>query len=1250
MHATKKTIFPDRVSVKSNFLSVISVIPPVVVATLALVLLDGCKSQTKKTPPYASSSEARKLPSLSEYESGFIDNPEMFPRELSIPARKEALQINWAMQKAVDNGALHVRLLAPPLQLTGDANIDRSATYEAVLVADDIPPGKTFLETYEVRVAPRPELYTVKPTVSAASLKDADLVLAEEELSLLRLDEATLKSSGEFASNMVATLSNRLESARSASTNRITMLQKEIDANTQTLVKLSIYSNVVKEISSEMTLLASIKSLNETNNSADSQSNILNDTLGVVRSATNIMDQAGGTASVNLVAVANTNGLEAQALATAAKSLNANNTTNKPLLSASNAEATINAVRKQAVSELLDLTRGVGNHADELQAILTSRNWADQITREIASKASGLAATNATNAILVSASSSMVTSLESRLEATREMGNLAQAQRLAIQSFAQFWQDWANSRVYFSDFATNRQATTNMTSVAIAFRPQAVAGLSRITIDVLRKQDQKGLGANSNGRERQDKNLSALNDERQLSTVNAIADSLASAARLASDLGGILIAPKDTLNSDSRRRRALMLRSQLMIHADLLKGYMIVLTNKIGVNSDQTPVTPNTATSGSTLYPENILKMAKNTVLNLTQLQESQMQLFTNVTELANQSEDINSKATNMMLALASFKLAATQQKTNFDAIASILGSVNSSATNVAQAISALHCAVTPVANAQTNACNVLSNLSDSLRRLQFNVGSAETKTPQNKELATHLAELSKAVNQASRQATNAASILDELKGAYAQQQQEFEKITNQLGAAAVDVPSLVVALHAVHAPASNAQMAASSAMADLSNALYKLKGSAANASAYRTQALAVLDASKPAQQQLTNLTKQLSALNDALMPMQNALADLATNFGINSKKLSPEDNSKPSPTPRPEDETLEHALENVITSLASLNSANFDLKNLENESKREALEDKKLTPLRGSLAKAGALVAGLRSKAGADPASQIPGVTSNILHGAEAVFQINVLHGVVSTTAFLMADDASAQLFGQEFADEFYVAQVTFRNPNDKLILIYGNTMRLVVRMNAREANGSFSEDGLPIRRIWWATYEPLDYDALRRMLEDQQEHSWRGSLSTVLDLALAAGGGYVGVGSPGEAFTRTFAVISALSPSLRNVLESALKRHAANFREKGLNGIEEIPAGGVITKCVYLPKGPIYGTYAFDGGTASELPLASEVNRKWNWVPFVRTSRSFGSRALQPAYIHDIRREEVFVEGKRILASDPLSSSNGK
>jgi hypothetical protein len=244
-----------------------------------------------------------------------------------------------------------------------------------------------------------------------------------------------------------------------------------------------------------------------------------------------------------------------------------------------------------------------------------------------------------------------------------------------------------------------------------------------------------------------------------------------------------------------------------------------------------------------------------------------------------------------------------------------------------------------------------------------------------------------------------------------------------------------------------------------------------------------------------------------------------------------------------------------------------------------------------------------------------------------------------------MLPDDGAAQMFGHAFADHFYAAQVTFFNPNDRPILIYGNTLRLVVRMNAADPSGRLSEDGILERQLWWAMYEPLDYDSLRRMMEGQQAHSWQNRLDQLLDAALMAGGGWVGVGAASSDFSQAFGVISALTPKLKDVINEDLVRNASNFHDKGLNSIEEIPAQGVITRDVFLPKGAIYGTYSFDTGLADELPMPAKEHR---WNPFfLTTANDFGKIALQPAYIHDVRREEAYVKGKRILTSDPLTPS---
>lgn len=269
------------------------------------------------------------------------------------------------------------------------------------------------------------------------------------------------------------------------------------------------------------------------------------------------------------------------------------------------------------------------------------------------------------------------------------------------------------------------------------------------------------------------------------------------------------------------------------------------------------------------------------------------------------------------------------------------------------------------------------------------------------------------------------------------------------------------------------------------------------------------------------------------------------------------------------------------------------------------------------------------------NPEKSTTGAMAKIRAGDLTVFRFNVLRGMVTTTAYLLADDNVCHLFGKGFAKHFYAAQVTLMNPNKKPIIIYGNTMKLIVRMNSIDQN-NIAENGRPRRLSWWALYQPLDHDAITRMMYTMHEQDGRMIASHGLDFMSM-------LGAVGSAFTssidynRAVAVFSGMfAPEAKKLLEKDLLRYQQNFSEIGLNEIEEIAAGTAITRFVFLPKGPIYGNFDYDDDEASSLSGRSQDP----------SSKEFGTRALLPSYIHNIRREEVYIEGKRILASDPLSS----
>ncbi len=266
------------------------------------------------------------------------------------------------------------------------------------------------------------------------------------------------------------------------------------------------------------------------------------------------------------------------------------------------------------------------------------------------------------------------------------------------------------------------------------------------------------------------------------------------------------------------------------------------------------------------------------------------------------------------------------------------------------------------------------------------------------------------------------------------------------------------------------------------------------------------------------------------------------------------------------------------------------------------------------------------------------PATERRIENGDEAVFRINVMRGIVRTTAYLVPDDGVKDLFGSHFADQFYVAQVTLSNPNQQPILVYGNTLRLVVRMTAAHPF-ELGEDGLPARRNWWATYQPMDYKAVLLMLERSDSWHWRSQVVKYMDAATKAAG-FATLYTTSLDLAKGIAFFAGtIQPAARDFLLEDLKKNQENFQKVGLNPTEEIQPGASLTKYVFLPKGPIYGDYAYDPAEASSLPTDAK-----------NADAKFSSNALRPTFIYNIRREEAYVEGKRILASDPLSSVGGK
>ncbi len=975
-----------------------------------------CTTRPRELPPLPpqSSSGSGGNSAITEVNN-LRYNPEVFPFVLSMPARDELLTINWAMQRAVDEGALKVRLVAPPLQLMGDPNLDRSSSYEAILVADDLKTNEWFLDVYEVRVSPKPELYVVRPATSAKSLRESDLIMAEEELARLRLDQETLKAGSIFATNFAASLSNSLANAQTVSSNKLASL-----VSTNALLATNL-ANLAASLQNVTNMLAT------------------NRTPDLVRSNALLLD-------------------------------------------------TQQTLQKQK-------TKIEENQADVERALSL---------------------------------------MEAQLRGAQSQADLSKAVALAIDSLQTFWQGWASSRTYLSDYSTNGPSITNHSAVSILLRPQSVANLDHLTIDVIRKQ--------SASTPEQARHVEETNSSQQ--SLRAFSDTLGIAETAASRLDALLLASDKSFTAESRERQMQALIGRLYLAKERLSAQAELLNEGLLLHVSSAPTGSHSTDVAMGGNPVQFL--ASEAAANISKLVARFQSWMTDATNLQSELAQAQQQGTNVAAAWANLNRDLADQQQTVIAVTNLLsrfipGTNGAAATNLGQAMALFPAFSGKVATSLSDSSRALTLLTNALGTVQQSLGTLQT-------------DQSNAVNSLQRTLTEDAKVAE-----------------------------MASQLHQAQANLLNSKQSLAAVIAYLD----RLQGDTAS-----------------------NWVSQADETSDA--------ATLRKWNGLFTNAL----------------EVIDNQLSDVCTSLENGSSAK--------QFQRDSIRIKTVR-LRGSLDRARTLLASHPHSLDKDPLSQknLGDLVQRILSGRQAVFQLNVLHGVVTTTAFLLADDSAAGLFGHKFADHFYAAQVTFRNQNDKPILVYGNTMRLLVRMNAL-ADGELSEDGQSVRRNWWATFEPLDYDALRRMVEAQQAHSFERRLTQLLDLALMAGGGWVGVGAPVD-FTRAFGVVSALSPKLRDMIEADLRRNAVNFREKALNNIEEIPAQGVLTRYVFLPKGPIFGTYSYDDAQANNLPSSSAENR---WAPFSPRASDFGKRALQPAYIHDIRREAVYVEGKRILASDSLTS----
>ncbi|MCP5517426.1 MAG: hypothetical protein H7A45_09250 [Verrucomicrobiales bacterium] len=1070
-----------------------------------LMLLAGCHTPSRELGPLPTNDADD---SVQSYVDGLIDSPEMFPRARTISERYVELRLNYAMQKAIEDGRLHVRAIAAPLQLSGDPNLDMSRTHTILLVADDLQAGSAFLDEYEVRVGPAPQLAVVRPATSADSLAEADTAYAEEQLLRVRLDEQSLKADARFAASLKRSLPDYLAEARKAHEERrprLTTLVKTLDDSIAELQEqLGTNTNRVQELARRVRLQLDPEARAQTEKELkalrEEQAKLSKE--GDQGSEANRKRLADVTARIQ--------GIEEQ--------LN-----NQP--EPGDAAELVERTRQQAEIRLR-LIRG-RNDLDEAEGLLREEDERFQ-------------------------------NLERTVEGLGSSDLSVAAALAAVESRRGFWQTEIEAERKLSTFSKQRDRYVMSTAVVVAFRAQALAGLPYVTIEVIRK----GAPAVVPG----DASPGTTKDPDPLDELLSHID------EALPELNGLLMAEERVVKDDSRWRRIKYYGDELAADAGKLSGILELRAlsgaarppaRSAGPADDRdvfaswNDVQQRLARHQAALeeLAENEARLAgslagsTNRLARLDADQEALLRqvergrevladALRNVREAVASSGDLPPDASQALLLFSGVEQGLQTLDEGQQALQAALEGSRNRVTDVGGAVRESEAASREVAAGRAASRAEVERIRAVSDRLHEDIRTA-------RDLQRRLIALSESI-QGRLGVTPQDSVLGQVGGVSEVAPPRESLLTKALEGVAKDLCEFREQLSDRTLASARGRQDAAGKLSDLRKTLAKAR--------YLAGAVEGKDAGQ----------RTAGRASGGGVTFQEI-------FGLDSGLDSGPD-AGPAPAPAP---------------------------------------DEKATP------------------------PPPPDMVDMIRAGNLAVFRFNVLRGVVSTTAYLMPDDGVKQTFGKTFADTFYVAQVTFRNPNDKPILVYGNTMRLVVRMNSL-VPGQITEEGEPARTVFWATYEPLDYEGVRLMLEGIQERSWQKWAARGIDLVQIGLATWAAFDPPKDAL-RAIAMFGGVAPSLRALLEADLKRHAANFRARGLNAIEEIEAQGTLTRVVFLPKGPIYGSFAFDKGAANALSGAADNPE----------SRQFGRRAMVPVYIHDIRREEVYVEGKRILASDPLSST---
>jgi len=1187
-------------------------------SALLLLVCTSCQSNHGKrvlSIPDTSGSAAPQ--NAAEYVNQLVNSPEMLPRERALLDREQELRINFATQQAMKAGKVKIRAIAPVLQLTSDESIDRSTHYTITLVADDITGTNTFLNEYAVRVGPDPAVAVVAPAVTASNLAAVDFLLMQEKIEQLQLDKIFLTADQSFhatyltnfggqLSNMIASASNTVASLQNSLSNLDFQLGTNSDALTAFLTQAK--TNSSSQTGSATNPGASLAIWMEAQKLQASRTNT-QQSLTAENAQFEKLQSLQRQNGVAQAAVAwnqtqidfwqqESNRLFQAAQLQPAHTENATNTaatiTVRPYSLRQLDHLTIDVIRRKAPEPIKtppSAQRGAAAMEAEWRAL--QRNAEENLK------------------LLIDTLGRFDTSLRElrKILNIDPKGVTQQSQMGLLYYYSSQFPAWLGKIQAVHLALTNSTLSALLTNVISSpvLTGNAFDDYSRIT-----NSENRGYLLTNIFKTREDINIaltklgdavfkteltyalssnivSEIKRQKQNDYVAAIQIRDASTnliGHLAADLRDIV---NRAAIAKVRSAPQNVPPTLIGFYSDLPRARQELFELKLSLSST------NPAHSSIKRQINAILAAPAFAVSNRLDswLNLTNAQIRAEILRSLNGTDGDDGKLMALLRAVTnvpgglvtSNSVQAARVETN--AVPALLGGVAILRTTIDEQQSNLWVSAVADFHLQTNYAQLFADLG----RVQAVRDRLKPNTPAARQLESMLSLLA-VTNAGGRFITNTALGLDLTVLDHASQQAGY--LAQTLTADDVQVQSYPPVRHNLRLELNPPE--GRRALDDQTRLTLRLDGTD----------LTNLNTTIPTSPNKlaapeSSITNAIAALTNGNLRINVSLEKYQTVSGTVTNRI----------VVRVNDETR---------LIATLQDGERSLK----------IGTDLVEPVDGG--GGGAPVDG--GAPAVTSAPDIEGMEARIIAGDEAVFRFNVVHGLVATTAFLVPYDGVVNLFGAHFANQFYVAQVTLSNPNRQPILVYGNTLRLIVRMTAADPT-QLGDDGYPMRLNWWATYQPMDYNAVLLMLQRSNSENWKSRAAQFLDYATKAAG-FATIFTTSIDVAKGIAFFSGIvEPATRDLLLEDLKKNEDNFQKVGLNQFEEIQAGASLTKFLFLPKGPIYGDYSYDHALASQMDLMAPA-----------ADANFSKRVLRPTFIFNIRREEAYVEGKRILASDPLSS----